>query len=260
MQSLADLKAGHSLYSAFLRAALGRLRYAQGRYTEAAAQLEKVGRALTALGVTSPSILAWRSSAAVARSMSGDIEGARALARDELELAERFGAPRALAVAARVCGLVETPGGDLRHLRRAVEVSAESSARLEHARSSVDLGAALRRSGERREARDHLRSGLDRAAALGAMALRDHALTELRAAGGRPRRIAVSGSDSLTASERRVAELAADGLTNRQIAQALYVTPRTVEGHLTQVYRKLDVPGRDALGAALGLGPPAARE
>jgi DNA-binding CsgD family transcriptional regulator len=257
-RSTVDLEAARSLYSAFLRFAIGRLRCAQGRYSDAAALLEEAGRLLTAMGVASPSILSWRSSAAIARLMSGDASEARALAREELVLAERFGAPRALVVAARTCGLIEAPGGDLRHLRRAVEVSADSPARLEHARSRVELGAALRRSGERREARDQLRPGLDLAASLGATALRDRALTELRAAGGRPRRIAVSGTDSLTASERRVAELAADGLTNRQIAQALYVTPRTVEGHLTQVYRKLDVPGRETLKAALAPPAPAA--
>ena len=89
---------------------------------------------------------------------------------------------------------------------------------------------------------------------LGARPLAEHAETELRAAGARPRRVLLTGLDSLTASERRVAELAGEGLTNREIAQALFVTARTVEGHLTSVFRKLELESRDQLGAALGMG------
>ena len=83
----------------------------------------------------------------------------------------------------------------------------------------------------------------------------EHAETELRATGARPRRILLTGVDSLTASERRIAELAGQGLTNREIAQALFVTARTVEGHLTSVFRKLDLDSRDQLAAALVSGP-----
>jgi DNA-binding CsgD family transcriptional regulator len=70
-------------------------------------------------------------------------------------------------------------------------------------------------------------------------------------AGARPRRAALSGCDALTAAERRVATLAAEGLTNRQIAQALFVTTRTVETHLTHTFAKLDLTSRDELAAAL---------
>ncbi|HVG74491.1 MAG TPA: helix-turn-helix transcriptional regulator, partial [Thermoleophilaceae bacterium] len=69
--------------------------------------------------------------------------------------------------------------------------------------------------------------------------------------GARPRRVVLTGLDSLTASERRIAELAGQGLTNREIAQTLFITARTVEGHLTSVFRKLSVDSRDALPAAL---------
>jgi len=85
------------------------------------------------------------------------------------------------------------------------------------------------------------------------------ALTDWGAAGGRPRRLLLSGMESLTASERRIAELAADGLTNRQIADALFVTPRTVEGHLTQVFRKLEISGRRELPLATATGEPRRR-
>jgi DNA-binding CsgD family transcriptional regulator len=93
---------------------------------------------------------------------------------------------------------------------------------------------------------------LDAAHRTGAGGLATRAGTELRATGARPRSRVLSGLDSLTASERRVADLAREGMTNREIAQALFVTARTVEGHLTQAFRKLDVSSRNELPAALG--------
>ena len=84
--------------------------------------------------------------------------------------------------------------------------------------------------------------------------LAEHAETELRATGARPRRVVLTGLDSLTASERRVAEFASQGLTNREIAQTLFVTARTVEGHLTSVFRKLQLDSRNELPAALAGG------
>jgi DNA-binding NarL/FixJ family response regulator len=75
--------------------------------------------------------------------------------------------------------------------------------------------------------------------------------TELLATGARPRRIALSGLESLTPSERRVAQMAAEGPTNREIAQALFVTPKTVQVHLSSVYRKLGIRSRTQLPDAL---------
>ena len=99
-------------------------------------------------------------------------------------------------------------------------------------------------------------SGLAGAGVRGAASVADQARTELVAAGARPRRNRLTGPESLTASELRVARLAADGHTNREIAQALFVTRRTVEVHLTNAYRKLDIQSRDALPDALGSRPP----
>jgi predicted acyl esterase len=81
--------------------------------------------------------------------------------------------------------------------------------------------------------------------------LATYADTELRATGARPRRVLQTGLESLTASERRIADLAGTGLTNREIAQMLFITARTVEGHLTNVFRKLRLDSRTDLGAAL---------
>ena len=240
--------AGESLYDALLRCSRGRLLCALRRFDEGVRELIAAGEQLAGLGATSPAAATWRSDAALARLALGDEEGARTLAAEELRLARELGAPRALGIALRAAGLVKR---DDRLLAEACSVLEDASAPLEHARALAEHGAALRRAGRRSDARPLLRAALDVATRLGATALRGRAHTELEAAGGRPRRLVLSGREALTASERRVADLAAEGLTNREIAQALFVTPRTVEGHLTQVYRKLDVRGREHLRDAL---------
>jgi DNA-binding CsgD family transcriptional regulator len=135
----------------------------------------------------------------------------------------------------------------LDRLREAVETLEASAAELEHARALTDLGAALRRAGKRSEAQDSLRRGLDLAHRCGALSTAERARAELTAAGARPRRAALTGFDALTASERRVAELALEGLTNREIAQALFVTVKTVEWHLGNTYGKLGISSRREL-------------
>jgi len=130
-------------------------------------------------------------------------------------------------------------------LGEAVDVLSGSPARLEQTRALIELAGAFRRAGRRAEAQTALRAGLDQASRSGARRLADRAREELRAAGGRPRRERTSGPDALTASERRVARMAAEGLTNRQIAQALLVTVKTVEMHLAHAYANLDIHGRE---------------
>jgi DNA-binding CsgD family transcriptional regulator len=132
----------------------------------------------------------------------------------------------------------------------------QSPGRLEHAYALTDLGAALRRGNRRTEARDQLRSGLELAQRCGATRLAERAHEELVAAGARPRRLVMSGVESLTPSERRTAALAAEGLTNKEIAQTLFVTPRTVEMHLSNAFRKLDIATRTQLPAALAASAP----
>jgi DNA-binding CsgD family transcriptional regulator len=116
----------------------------------------------------------------------------------------------------------------------------------------ADLGAALREAGALEPAREHLRLAVDLAHRCGAHPLEDRALAELRATGARPRRRTTTGAGALTPSERRIAELAAAGRQNREIAQALFVTTATVEFHLRNAYRKLGISGRPGLAAALG--------
>ena len=245
-----------SITAAVLRLARGRLRMGQGRVAEGLEDLLAVGARLTSGMVTCPGFLPWRSDAALAHRALGQGEPARRLADEELELARAFGTPRALGAAKRAAGVIA--GGDrgASLLREAIEEFERGDARLERARALADLGALLRRRNRRTEARELLREALDAAQRAGAKPLAQQAETELRATGARPRRVVLTGLDSLTASERRIAELASQGLTNREIAQTLFITARTVEGHLTSIFRKLMLDSRDELPAALAGGAP----
>jgi DNA-binding CsgD family transcriptional regulator len=235
----------------WLSHARGRILFAQGRYAQALGEFLAAGEAAISGLAPSPTFLAWRSDAALAALAVGDLDMARHLSDEELELARVFGASRALGVALRVAGLVTGgPRGEAL-ISEAVEVLDGRDTRLERARALADLGAFLRRSNRRVDARRLLRQALDTAHHLGAVTLARRAETELRAAGARPRRVLLTGLEALTASERRIAELAAEGLTNREIAQTLFIAARTVEGHLTHVFTKLDVTARSGLRAAL---------
>jgi DNA-binding CsgD family transcriptional regulator len=244
---------GGSTTEGVLRLARGRLRVEQGRLADGLDDFLAVGRDLTEGSVTSPAFLPWRSESALAQLALGDRAAAQRLANEEVALARSFGASRALGVALRAAGLAAGGERGSAVLRDAAVAFERAGASLERARTLADLGAMLRRLNRRVEARPYLREALDAADRLGAAAVRDTAETELRASGAKPRRRSLSGPDSLTASERRIAELASQGLTNREIAQTLFVTARTVEGHLTSVFRKLHVESRTALGAALGV-------
>ena len=234
--------------TAYLLAARGRMHLALGRAAEAVDDFVACGERLAHRGIHHPGVLPWQAGVASALHRLGREAEAVAVADEAVRVARRFGAPRALGIALRVRGLVS---GMLEPLREAVVLLEPTPARLELARSRVDLGAALRRANHRVDARTELAAGQDLARRCGADALVERAGEELRAAGARPRRLAVSGADALTASERRVAELAADGLSNRDVAQALFVTTKTVETHLGHAYRKLGVTGRDELAARL---------
>jgi DNA-binding CsgD family transcriptional regulator len=229
----------------------GRLRFAQRRFGEALRDFRAAGEIAVSGLAPSPSYLPWRSDAALAALALGDTDTARRLSDEELDLARAFGAPRTLGVALRAAGLVAGGERGEELLHEAIEALAGPDTQLEQARALADLGALLRRGNRRVQARQLLRQALDLAHHLGAAALARQAETELRATGAKPRRVQLTGLEALTASERRIAELAAQGLTNREIAQTLFITSRTVEGHLTHVFNKLDVKTRTGLTAAL---------
>jgi DNA-binding CsgD family transcriptional regulator/tetratricopeptide (TPR) repeat protein len=242
--------------ASILRLSRGGLRVARGRVAEGLDDFLAVGADLTRAMVTCPGFLPWRSEAALAHLALGDRESAERLSAGELELARAFGAGRALGVASRAAGLV-TGGKRGEHLlREAIEAFDRADARLEKARALTDLGAMLRRRNRRTQARELLREALDAAHRVGAARLAEQAETELRATGARPRRVVLTGVESLTSSERRIADLASRGLTNREIAQTLFITTRTVEGHLTSVFRKLQLDSRNDLQAVLADSTP----
>jgi DNA-binding CsgD family transcriptional regulator len=229
----------------------GRLRLALGKPQEGLADLLECGRRLGAWELVNPAIIPWRSATAVTLARLGEPQRARGLVEEELSHARRFGTARPQGVALRAAGLVEggERGTDL--LREAVDVLRRSPARLELARVQCDLGASLRRGGRRSDAIKPLREALDGAVRCGAILLAERSRAELVAAGARPRRDLLRGRDALTASELRVAQMAAEGMTNREIAQGLFVSLKTVETHLTHAYKKLDIHARAELQAAL---------
>jgi len=228
-----------------------RLRLLGGDLAGGLEEMRDAGRRFESIGGRNPAFMAWRSQAAFALLQLGERDEAHRLVGEELELARTWGAPRALGAALRVAGLVEGGRRGLALLEEAVEMLADSPAKLEHAKARTELGAALRRANRRSDAREQLRHALELATICGAVPLVQRAETELLATGARPRRISLRGVESLTPSERRVAEMAAEGPTNREIAQALFVTPKTVEVHLSSVYRKLEISSRSQLAGAL---------
>ena len=194
----------------------------------------------------------WRTTAAEAALVLGDRRLAEQLARDAVRRAERLGVLHQIIRTHCVLGLCQGPREGLASLKAAVSAAEGAPPRLETIRALVELGAALRRANQRVAAREPLQRAADMAWAGGATTLHERARTELAATGARPRRVMLlSGPDSLTPSERRIAELAAVGHSNREIAQTLFVTPKTVEYHLRNTYRKLDIEGRDSLSEVL---------
>ncbi|MCK9925142.1 AAA family ATPase [Frankia sp. AgPm24] len=243
-----DMLAAH-----FFHVARGRLRLRQHRPRNALTDLRLCGESLITSGYTNPGFAHWRAEAALAHHALGEHDEARRLAEEELDRSRQFGAARALGIALRITGLVtDDRQRRLEQLRESVAVLETSPARLERARSRIEYGAALRRTHARNEAKEQLRLGLDLATRCSARPLATQAREELRALGVRTRSAAVDGPAALTGSERRVALLAVGGLTNGEIAQALFVSRRAVEQHLTNTYRKLRIDSRHALAEALG--------
>ena len=195
--------------------------------------------------------VAWRSAAALAHLRLDETDEAHRLSTCELQLAREYGAAPQLGAALRTRGIVEGGAAGLSFLEESVAVLETSGARLEYARAVVEHGALLRRCGRRSAATGALRVGMELADRCAARSLVQMADAQLRLCGARPKRIATRGRDSLTPGEHRVSDLAAQGMSNKQIAQALFVTLRTVEMHLSNAYRKLEITSREQLPVAL---------
>ncbi len=243
--------------AAFAELARARVRFAEGRLDEAIGELRMLQEREAGWRSWNPAMFPYRSLLAIALWRTGEVEEARDLAAHELELAQRWGAPGTLAASLRTLGMVSEQGGEL--LRQSVAVAETSGAQLEHAESLYQRGAAARREGRRAEAREPLYAAMEKAHRYGATVLAAQAREELVATGARPRRAVRTGVDALTPSERRVAQMAAAGMTNPAIAQDLFVTVRTVQVHLTNCYRKLDIASRKELRTALESQSPTAQ-
>jgi DNA-binding CsgD family transcriptional regulator len=189
--------------------------------------------------------------ASVALAQLGEEERALELAHEELRFAQELGTPRAVGIAQRAVALAGPADDRQAGLEAALATLEKGTAKLELARVTCELGAEMRRRGERSAARDLLRRAYALASECGGTRLANRARDELGRSGARLIREPASGIDALTPSEVRVAELAAEGLTNREVAQALFVSEKTVETHLGRVYRKLDIKSRHALPGAL---------
>jgi DNA-binding CsgD family transcriptional regulator len=229
----------------------GCLRLASGQIQAGLDDLLELATRQLKWGNKADVILPWRAHAAAAYVALGKRDNARQLADADLVAAKKWGTPRAVGVALRGSGLATGGEAGISLLRQSADELRNSPAALEHIETLLQLGAALRRGNQRSEARVPLREAMDLAERCGAAGYVQRARRELHATGARPRRHVLSGADALTASERRVAELAAEGLANRQIAQALFLTINTIETHLTHAYQKLGISSRQGLREAL---------
>jgi DNA-binding CsgD family transcriptional regulator len=228
--------------------ARGLARAARGDLHGARADFEQCGARLRAEDNDNPALVPWRSALAAT---VDDPAHRRELTAQELALAERFGAAHAVGAALAAHG--EAVGGDagLALLRRAVATLEPTFAHLHLAQACYALGSAELDAGEPVTARTTLRRCLGLARELGAGPLSHDAAGRLRAAGGRPGRSNGAGAGPLSPAEQRVAVLAAAGARNRDIADELFLSPKTVESHLRAAYRKLAIGSRAELPEAL---------
>lgn len=231
--------------------ARARARWALGDGRTALRLLLDCGSSLEETGFANPCFIPWWVEAAWVYSAEKRADEARDIVDHGTELARRWGTPRALGLAALARGMTTRGEAGVGLLTEAVAHLSASPARAEHARAEFMLGAALLDAGDSRGAREHLRTSADLAQSCGALALAKGARRRLVAAGGRMREITASPADLLTGTERKVATLAAAGAGNREIAESLFVTVRTVETHLTSVYRKLGLTQRAELASVL---------
>jgi DNA-binding SARP family transcriptional activator/DNA-binding NarL/FixJ family response regulator len=230
----------------------GYLRLAQGRTNEGVEDLLEFGRRYQRDGLVPTVTRPWASHAAPLLAQQGRRDEACRLAQRELEEAQTWGTPRVIGQALRGLGLVTDGRSGIELLREAVRTLESSPARLEEARARIDLGAALRRANQSSEAQEPLTQALERAHRCGAQPLAARAAQELRATGAKSREPVPTGLEALTASERRIAEMAIEGLSTREIAQALFVTVKTVETHMAHVFQKLDIDSTKKLEPVIG--------
>jgi ATP/maltotriose-dependent transcriptional regulator MalT len=240
--------------NAWFHHARGRLRLVHADHEAALEDFLQTGEDLAPYARISPFFAPWRSLAGLALHQLGDDERGLELVTEEIDLARSFDLPVRLGSALRIRARFEDPNARLATLNESIEVLEEVDGPLELAHSLHELGRDHRHAGRRVLSREPLLRALDLANRCGATALEEQARQELHASGARPRRPAISGVGSLTPSERRIADLAAAGHANREIAEMLFLTKNTIDWHLRNVYRKLEINSRDELGGLVGEG------
>jgi DNA-binding CsgD family transcriptional regulator/tetratricopeptide (TPR) repeat protein len=246
-----DIRADRDLEAAMCLYSRAELRLAQGRPRDALQDALDSGH-IVERTVKFFGYCPWRTTAALAALALGDRERAFGLAQEAAGRARRIEVVHQEIRTLRVLGVCQERDDGIKTLREAVAFARDAPPRLETLYALVELGAALRRANHRTEARDPLQRAADLAGQGGTKVLHDRACVELKATGARPRReMFLSGPGSLTPSERRIADHAAAGQSNREIAQALFVTPKTVEYHLRNTFRKLGIENRQELAGAL---------
>jgi DNA-binding CsgD family transcriptional regulator len=229
----------------YVRTARGRLNLRRGMIDEARRDLDP--DTFSDFDHINPAAVPWRSLAGLIAHASGDGARAQALIAEEIRLARLFGVPIPLGLALQRRGLIESGSEALETFRQAIDVLDGTEAKLHLARAHYGLGRGLRRAGQRVDARGHLATSLDLAHRSGASGLEAEIREEMMAAGARPRRAAVIGLESLTPTELRMAQLAEEGMSNREIAEKTFVSRNTVGWHLRNVYRKLQIESREQL-------------
>ncbi len=250
--SWGEQETGPGAPGANLLMARGELRLAAGRHVEARHDFLAAAERVRWLPFANPEVFGWRKGLTLAEAALGNLQEARRVAAEAVEVAREAGGVRGLGVALRTQGVVSEGEMRIEILREAAGILGGTRARLQHAYALADLGAALRRGNFRKEAREPLREALELAHRCGARPLEERARVELAATGARPRKAVFTGVESLTPSELRVARMAAEGMTNREIAQSLTVTTKTVETHMRHVFQKLDIAKRSELDSTLG--------
>jgi DNA-binding CsgD family transcriptional regulator len=239
----------------YVNAALGQLELGLGRIPEAIEALEAAQRVAERLRMQ-PALVQWAPDLGEAYLRAGRREETAAVI-DSLEAsAETTGARWTRAVAARLRALL-APEEELRaRFAQALALHDGLPMPFERARTQLVLGERLRRARQRAEAREPLKAALDEFERLGARAWAERARSELRATGQQQARRAETAAEQLTAHELQIAVLVAQGLTNRETAASLFLSPKTIEYHLGQIYRKLDVRGRSQLARLMAMELP----
>jgi DNA-binding CsgD family transcriptional regulator len=245
---LHDVAAGAGLSALEHQTMRVRVLLAQRRHEDALKLVTEIDDVVASFGMVGHLVLRAHALVGLGRAEEAVDSAERVLAtvRDR---GVRLGIAEALTAVAMACDTVDA-------WRAAVEEVRDGPYRLLTARALTGLGAALRRDRQPKLAREVLEQALDLAHRCAATGLEDEVRTELAATGARPRRTAVTGVAALTAAELRVCRLAAQNLSNEQVAQALFVSVKTVETQLSSAYRKLGVRGRPELASALASDPP----